>query len=114
MVIEGVGYVGTGTSGANFNDFWRFDHGLEIHEIHEKIDVNIFPNPTSENVMFTFSNEFNNEIKTITIYSANGRLITTKEILDNKFNWYTETNGVFLYSIMMDNVVLKSGKIIVK
>jgi hypothetical protein len=114
MVIDGVAYVGTGTSGANFNDFWRFDHGLEIIEDAGFVQIEVFPNPTTENVVFKFSTELVNQIKNISIYALNGNLISYKEIVDNEYNWQSLTKGVFLYSIKRDDIILKTGKIVIK
>jgi len=114
MVIDGVAYVGTGTSGANFKDFWRFDHGLGLIESNSNFKVHLFPNPTIDKVTFSFNSEESNKEKSILIYSSDGQLVLSEKVTNEKFTWHTEHTGIFIYSFVMDNSIQETGKLIVR
>ena len=50
----------------------------------------------------------------VTIYSSNGDVLFYERVIDNELEWNSMSSGVFLYSITMDDIVLKTGKFIVK
>lgn len=41
-------FVGTGTNGTNFNDFWEFNKYASVNDLSDEVSTKIYPNPTSD------------------------------------------------------------------
>lgn len=68
-------YIGMGTNGTNFNDFWEFDRSLSINELSD-MECRTFPNPATT--------EFNIEVEgegefTFTLTDVNGEIIASEK-----------------------------------
>lgn len=116
--LNGFGYVGLGTNGTNFKDFWRFDATLSLIERNmEFVSIQAYPNPAQEkthiqvqwpdgvstsNVHLVVTNLFGERIAEKTFQGESIEL--------NTQNW---ASGIYLYSLQYDHRVLKTGKLTV-
>jgi len=114
IVIDGVAYVGTGTSGANFNDFWRFDHGLGFNKDLMPFEINVYPNPAIDQVNFSISSEFEVGQYWVEIFNSVGDNVFSRQLNSAKMSWDESTNGVYIYTLSLRGEIVKSGKIVVQ
>ena len=118
FVINDKGYCGTGTTGTNLNDFYKFDPLGEPEGkiFREQIDVNVFPNPSTEYINFEISQEIldNHTDIILNILDAAGRTIHQATFNDNMLSFERNNlqNGVYFYQISAADELLKSGKFI--
>lgn len=117
--LNGYGYVGLGTNGTNFKDFWKFDQTLSLIERNlENINVETFPNPCTDYIHFVIDwpEGISQEKVTIQVHSITGRLITTQTLVNgqNTIDTRSWAPGIHLYSLQYEATHLKSGKIIVQ
>jgi hypothetical protein len=80
---------------------------LGINELELIDELKFYPNPTSSSVFLELKNEI---VKQIFIFDLNGKLIETKNNVNNQFDLSTLQTGT--YSIKTDNQNIKSFKII--
>lgn len=115
--VGGNAYVGLGTNGTNLKDFWRFDQTVSLIEQNlSDLEIVAYPNPTVESIQFVI--KWNDNVPTsemhLNITSLTGRIVYTapldvvKEIQTSKWN-----AGNYIYSLMYDNQIVKSGHLIV-
>jgi hypothetical protein len=100
FAIHDRGYIGTGTNGINFNDFWQFNPidnsiGLEQYEVA----VNVYPNPVMDEVHIQCLGLSSDNFE-VSIYDMTGKLLLKEHLL------YFQQN--------MDVAILKSGNYILK
>ena len=90
--LNGFGYVGLGTNGTNFNDFWKFDQVLSLLDRNlESIELSAYPNPAISEL----------NIK-VDLYSCHPSINTAKQLVSktashcprlvNDF-WYKKNTG---------------------
>lgn len=115
--VNGKGYFGTGTNGINMNDFWAFDFDpLEIDQLQiDNIVVNVYPNPSNDLVNFQLNNIENLEYSDLylNIHTSDGRTILTDQFNSN-FKSIERNNiqsGIYFYSIVYKNKIIRNGKI---
>lgn len=120
MVIEEIPYVGTGTSGTNFNDFWRFDYALSIQDkLSESILVKTYPNPTVEDITISLANLPNNistSDLTLKVYSITGQLILNQKFSSQniELNQADFENGMYVFSISYQDQSIYNSSFIFK
>ena len=109
--INNKGYVCTGTSGTNMSDLWVFDALLSTPELKESIEIEIYPNPSTDYI--TVKCNTNNELK-IKIFNAAGELVLKDSKLDNEQRFHKSDlgTGLFIYAISDENGNLANGKFI--
>lgn len=116
--INNKGYFGTGTNGINLNDFWQFFYDpLDLDEFNlENIQVSIFPNPAINNVNLKFEGIDITLLNkcSLTIYSSDGRLISSQQIDGQTMQLEREDKqtGIYFYSIIYKANKIYTGKII--
>jgi hypothetical protein len=117
FAINNKGYFGTGTNGINMNDFWVFDFdplGLEENNL-SKLNINVFPNPSADQLNFDFSNVEQEIIMNskIQLFSSDGRKLKEEAIQNtlHTINRADLTNGIYFYSILYKNESVQFGKI---
>ena len=102
-------YIGTGTNGTNFSDFWEFDEVADIHE-KDEFSFSVFPNPATDkfSIQSTKTNEFN-----VSIFSTSGKLIKKVETNNGKIDVMTNgiLSGQYIIQINVDNSVVKTERI---
>jgi N-acetylneuraminic acid mutarotase len=119
FVIHDKGYCGTGTTGTNLNDFWRFDP-LGVPEgkyLRTRIEVNAFPNPSTEYINFEIPQETLEHYTNLEliILDAAGRTLYQTPFYENIIRFERGRNlhnGVYFYQISAADELLKSGKFI--
>jgi hypothetical protein len=81
-----------------------------INEFNENIAVNLFPNPITNSLNISNSN---NELSVITMYD-----ITLRKLLEQQFtnsitiNTQQFTKGIYVYEVRDKNRVVKKGKVV--
>lgn len=113
---NGYAYVGLGTNGTNFKDFWKYDKTLALLQQNiESIQVNVFPNPSIDYVQIEMNGLPENAVEKMTVkmYTLLGKSIEEKSMTQNQVSFVTSglPSGLYLYSINYDGIVLRSGKI---
>jgi hypothetical protein len=112
--INNRSYLGIGTSGTNYNDFWEFNANLVsvgIHSIENDIQFSYGPNPSTDIIRFS-SKELTEY--SIRIYTMTGQLITTLA----SANAHCELNrnglpsGTYLFEVIQDNKSLLTKRFI--
>jgi len=106
-------YIGTGTNGTNFSDFWEFD---ALANLEEEFDINqfkIYPNPATEFVKFESGNLNDFEVH---VFNQNGGLIS--KLSTNNHQVLLERNnlskGIYYFSILSGDKVVYTNKFIFK
>ncbi|MDG1428072.1 MAG: T9SS type A sorting domain-containing protein [Crocinitomicaceae bacterium] len=103
-------YVGLGTSGTNYNDFWEFDQftGLDDFDV-EKFQA--FPTLANDHVSFVSENK--NEFE-ILIFNSLGKRINsiTSENGSVRLNRNGLSSGVYLYQVIQNDKVLHSDRFV--
>ncbi|HIP32040.1 MAG TPA: T9SS type A sorting domain-containing protein [Crocinitomicaceae bacterium] len=103
-------FLGTGTNGTNFNDFWEFDALAELNDA-SKVDVVCYPNPAVQKVQFKTEEHLG---ANLLIYNSTGQLISNKRI-ENKTEVFCRENnqaGVYFFFIKKDGQEVYSNKFI--
>ncbi len=82
----------------------------QVQNLNSSIEVNVFPNPSSDLFQFNFAERGK---KLIRIYNANGALIMEENLPSNSntWTWFPDSEGVFFYEIQM-NRKKQNGKLI--
>jgi N-acetylneuraminic acid mutarotase len=106
-------FIGTGTNGTNFNDFWEFD---EFSGLEEMFDINQFtcyPNPAVETVNFHSENLSS---FTVRVYNSLGQEVRELRTSNHsiQFNKENLDNGIYPYLIEVDGEIVHSNKFIFK
>lgn len=72
FTIGDYSYLGLGTNGTNFKDFWQFD-ALNTTELDEKsmAEISIYPNPITEYVMV----EMEDKGFSVNVFNQSGKLV---------------------------------------
>jgi hypothetical protein len=81
FAIHDRGYIGTGTNGINFNDFWQFnptDNSIGIAE--DVMDVKVYPNPVVDAVHVQCLGLPFDQLE-LTIFDMNGKLLLKEDLL---------------------------------
>ena len=88
---------------------------VNLKEHKPKEPIRVFPNPTSQNVTFSFSSSSN---KQLIINDLSGRVIAEAMIpsYQNQYVWSSENHppGVYFYQVFSGREKIQSGKIVVQ
>lgn len=74
-------YVGLGTNGTNFQDWWQFDMLAGTNDL-KFLNIKCFPNPTSEEIHLSWEDHGLVEIK---IVAMTGELMVTERVQNGNF-----------------------------
>jgi N-acetylneuraminic acid mutarotase len=98
------GYLGLGINlGTIYNDFWEYTPSSEstgMNEIKNNIDLNIFPNPSSNKVTINFSSSVKDKLQ-LKITNSLGEIIYSESKKDfsgeyvNTFDLSQQPKGVY-------------------
>jgi hypothetical protein len=104
-------YWSGNTVSANYTISVPLDCSLQLPENHFN-NVKAFPNPTKENIIFSFGDE---SIKNLTVFSITGAVIHQELIMGKYFTLTTQSfaSGLYTYSIITDDGTKLSGKFVV-
>ena len=103
-------YMGLGTNGTNFNDFWEFSSFASL----EEFDVNTFkayPNPAVDLVNFSSETHQNFEI---IIYDLIGKPVESSSAKNGKtsINRNFHPSGTYIYHVIVEGVKVHSDRIV--
>lgn len=117
--LNGFGYVGLGTNGTNFKDFWKFDQVLSLLDRNiENISITAFPNPASEflNLKIDWADDIPMEKMSITLSSLTGQNIETIPLKSgtNTLDVSLLESGVYIYAIEYDGRYVKNGRVVIR
>ena len=110
FVVGGKVFCGSGTSGTNYSDLWEYDQSLSVLERDNSLlNVNLFPNPSIENVTFEISDLPQGilfEQLALVVVDVTGRLV-----FDSRFeesNLTLVRNDPYCWTVLLRNYVQRS------
>ncbi|MDX2362200.1 MAG: T9SS type A sorting domain-containing protein [Crocinitomicaceae bacterium] len=109
LSIGGRCYLGTGTNGTNFNDFWEFSAVAGTHEMFDESSFSVYPNPAVDFV------EFHSE-KTVSfaviVFDASGKKVNTvnTENGDVRLNRDDLPSGSYFFKVEIDGAAVYSDR----
>jgi len=111
-------FMGTGTNGTNFGDFWQFDALANLDgQALENLSIRVFPNPATEYVNFEFdgSENFSLNDMHLSITSITGQEVYSQSVqsTETTVNTGTYQKGTYFYSFSDKNNLIKTGQFIV-
>jgi len=111
------GYLGTGTNGTNFKDFWEYDPMLvSEEEIENDITVKTYPNPTADFFTVSIKGPFTLQAKAVfLLYDNLGRVVKQNPVTESTFviDAADLPRGNYIYRIASKSKNIKQGKIII-
>lgn len=119
LTLNGYAYAGLGTNGVNFADFWMFDQTLSLLERNiDGINVKAYPNPSSDfiTIQLDLPSEISINGLSIVITSLTGNNVYNEQINEQStlINVSEYKAGIYIYSVVYDNQLIKNGSLIVK
>lgn len=116
-VYNGRAYVGLGTNGTNFKDFWTYDLFLSLLERDElNVDVVPYPNPVVDqlNIDITGLDGFALSEFKVHVYNFVGQLVRTIDVESHnlKVNFEDMSSGTYRYVLDYNGRCVKSGNIL--
>jgi N-acetylneuraminic acid mutarotase len=114
FAVDNKGYYGTGTNGANFNDFWQYNPAINSTFENTEVDINYFPNPSTDFV--TFQKESYSVINRIQLINNLGALVLQKDLTNDIEQISVDAFPAGVYQILFynQNVLIGSQKISVQ
>lgn len=113
--IGNFGYIGTGTNGVNFNDFYQFGEVKSFYSninVNDELEVVVYPNPTSFYLSIDLPKTTKEYI--ISIYDLNGKIVLEKELYEStKIDVSGFEPASYFYRVKEEGIVIKSDKIII-
>lgn len=116
FVIDDVAYVGTGYDGSFKDDFYSYTAILSLQEEKNKVEVSVFPNPSSDWVWIQMG-EFQSDEVEVLVYSSTGQLVNKqiefyKKGSELQMNLAYLSEGNYVYQLLeKENKVIYTGKI---
>lgn len=103
-------YMGLGTNGTNFNDFWEFDQFADI----EKFTIDGFKAfPTLADDHVNFVSEYINDFEIVVLNIMGQTIATIKaENGTSRLEKNTIPSGMYIYNVVQDGAVLHSDRFI--
>ncbi|NRA13198.1 MAG: T9SS type A sorting domain-containing protein [Crocinitomicaceae bacterium] len=116
--MNGVAYVGLGTNGTNFKDFWKFDYSLALLEKNlDNISVSAYPNPSTDILIIDvdWAEEVPMEKMNLSLVSLTGQVVYSESLKANLNNIDVTSfkPGNYIYSIQYEDRIVKNGHVIV-
>jgi N-acetylneuraminic acid mutarotase len=109
FVIDGKAFAGTGTDGTNLRDFYMFDPLLSITDLGDYLSSNVFPNPSSDEILIDFPGLSGQ----LSIYNMQSQLILHEKFSNQEVIQKSDFGeGVFSFVIATENHQVYQGKII--
>jgi hypothetical protein len=112
--IHDRGYIGTGTNGINFNDFWQFnptDNSIGLEQ--NTVEVNVYPNPVVDEVHIQCLGLSSDNFE-VSIYDLNGKLLLKESLLyfQQKIDLSNLLSGYYILKIGNDQKLLYQQKMV--
>ena len=114
MPVSELGYFNNnGTWDLNYRQtayYSDFDGGSSsVKDVHE-IPVSVFPNPASETITFSWSDEYS--MLNLEIYDLTGKQIISRSVENNEAIRVDDlSRGLYLYKLSNNNHLIDAGKI---
>ncbi|MGQ0828229.1 MAG: T9SS type A sorting domain-containing protein [Bacteroidota bacterium] len=90
------------------------DTAISVSEINnENFKINLYPNPSNGNILLNYTIKQNGILN---IYDVTGKLIEEHELSANRNELQLTTNlnnGIYLYHVIMNDKIMKSGKLVI-
>lgn len=104
-------FMGIGTNGTNFSDFWEFDALANLKEMFDVTQFACYPNPATDVIRFRSENLVSFELR---LFNRMGQLMEDFETNSNEIQISRNNlkSGLYLYQIVVDNMVVHNGKFI--
>ena len=118
VIIGNNAYVGLGTNGTNFKDFWEFDYLISVIERGaELVQIKTFPNPAGDYFTVDVSNipeQMKSKGCEFKLFSATGQLVKSNKLIANNLQVDVRhfERGVYFYQLFYNGASVKAGKII--
>jgi len=113
------GYIGTGTNGTNFKDFWEYDPLLmSQEELGNKVSIKPYPNPASDYLTVSIdgiSTDLLQPEGKFILCDYVGRVVKQVIVTNNSFTVDVKnlSTGNYIYHLLSEFKVLGTGKIII-
>ena len=103
-------YIGLGTNGTNFNDFWEFD-AIAGNDEFTLESFKAFPTLADDHVNFASENMSDFDI---TVFNLSGEIITTISTQNGtaRLERNMMTSGTYVYHVLLDNQVVHSDRFV--
>ncbi len=113
FVISDRAFIGIGTNGTNFNDFYELDPWADVNELFDQNNLKVYPNPSTDYIIFNLDKtvDFDIEIKDLL-----GKKIFSETTTNGLIQFFKGKNpsGIYLYHLKMNGAIVNTGKIILK
>ena len=106
-------FLGTGTNGTNFGDFWEFAPYAQTDELFDASNFHVYPNLATDVVHFKADNNMD---FTIQITDVSGRITGTVSSVTGNASFPCDKldRGVYFYSVEMDRRIVYFDRFIVR
>lgn len=110
FAVDNKGYFGSGTNGANFNDFWQYNPSINSLEESLSMQLNIYPNPAAEYV--TLEKSPSTLIDRVYLFTNLGQNIRQIELVNGKeqIPVFDLPAGIYHLKFYIDNHFVGSEK----
>jgi N-acetylneuraminic acid mutarotase len=110
FAVDNKGYFGTGTNGANFNDFWQYNPSINSLEESLSLKVKIYPIPAAE--YFTLEKLPSTPIDRVNLLTNLGQNIRQIELVNGKeqIPVFDLPTGIYHLMFYKDNHFVGSEK----
>lgn len=117
--MNGYAYVGLGTNGTNFKDFWKWDQTLSLIDRNiDDITVTAFPNPATNvlNIDVNWAEGVPMGNIDLTLTSITGQLVYSVALNANlnSFDVSNLKTGIYIYAIQYGDRIVKNGRVIIQ
>lgn len=104
-------YLGIGTNGTNFSDFWEFDKLASLKEQFNDHNFSCYPNPASD--VINFQTKEGTEFSLI-VSNAMGRIVLEEKSSGGKIQLQHGDlpNGIYFYQIQVGSAIVRTDKFI--
>ena len=85
----------------------------DVKEISScKNDISVYPNPATDEIVFTISNSFKSNIINIKIFDVTGKLCKTENLITNRLDISSLGKGIYFVNILLEDQTMVTKKII--
>lgn len=109
--VDDKGYFGTGTNGANFNDFWQYNPSANSLFESFPIQIKIYPNPAMDFIIL--EKEITSPVNNISLITQEGKIIRKIDLADRMAHIpvFELARGVYQLFFYVDETCVGSEKI---
>lgn len=118
FTIGNKAYCGIGTNGTNFDDFWEWGEiqvGVD-ENFENKFSVEVYPNPCKQRAIIEVETKNDTEVfnYSFKVYNLSGKIVKSYISNQSKFEFERQNleNGMYVYQLLAEDNLIKSGKLI--